>query len=476
MHKIKSIISLCSVIILLLLLFACVSAIAAEGQAQVYKKDPELTPVPQRVVLQDLDGSGYLKNPYLILLLLKGSRYDYPAYSPTGQFLYNPVPWDYNNISAEGIKFDAVSIYYYLTLARRYFQNHFGFNQSWDGETIEGVRVYPFSDDLINGSYPGAPRVTGLNPPSIIFTIPGDPHLGWAPNYNRAFSVVMHEYSHIVFLRYRQRMLFQSPHYSEADAISEGLAVFWPCTIMDEPRYGRTVWLPGIELADLSQNIKFDPTIPDQFGNMIGALTSALWSLREHPRIGKTNAEKLIYTAMRLIPRINAKLGHVTEVCIKAKPSLPSRVAINLKNAYIEGTFANNNIPRIKTSGPIFYMIFTEKEDNIPQVMKINEMRNITITFTNNSPLTVNTPVLISFNPAVNPNVDKPQVNTTYSWRAPPVINPTIQTKVPPKGKVSFNFYITAPQTAGAYSCDWAIQLDGQTGYIVSKDIIVDPY
>ena len=209
---------------------------------------------------------------------------------------------------------------------------------------------------------------------------------------------------------------------------------------------------------------------------MTSALTSALWGLREHPRIGRTNAEKLIYAAMALIPHQDAKLGHVTNVCIQAKSNLPTQVATNLKDAYIQGTFASRNIPLIKTNGSVFNMIFTPKEHNIPEVMKINESRNITITFTNNSPLTVNSPRLIPFNPTVNPNVDKPQVNTNYSWGAPAVINPTVQTKIPPKREVSFNFYITAPQTAGVYSCDWAIQLDGQVGYIVSKDITVDPY
>lgn len=89
--------------------------IAAEGCAQVYKKDPMLTPHPEEVTLQDLDGSGYLKNAYLSLLIKKGSPYDYPAYSSTGNFWYKPVQWDYNHISPEGIRFDSASVYYYLT-------------------------------------------------------------------------------------------------------------------------------------------------------------------------------------------------------------------------------------------------------------------------------------------------------------------------------------------------------------------------
>ena len=97
--------------ILALLLLLPGDAPAADGQAQVYKKDSQLTPAVERVLLQDLDGSGYLCNPYLSLLVKKGSRYDYPAYSLTGQFLYNPTTWNYNNISAEGIKFDVASTY-----------------------------------------------------------------------------------------------------------------------------------------------------------------------------------------------------------------------------------------------------------------------------------------------------------------------------------------------------------------------------
>lgn len=162
MYKIKSLVGIYGIILSGLLFFTCIEAVAAEGYAQAYKKDPELTPILENVVLQDLNTSGYLCNSYLTLLLKKDSHYDYPAYSNSGNFIYTPVLWDYYNISAEGIKFDAASAYYYLTLARRYFYDHFGFKQSWDGEAIEQVLAYLFFEDQIDGVYPESPRVISL--------------------------------------------------------------------------------------------------------------------------------------------------------------------------------------------------------------------------------------------------------------------------------------------------------------------------
>jgi hypothetical protein len=60
-------------------------------------------------------------------VIKKDSPYDYPALAPDGQFLYGPVPWHYKKISPEGLRFDQVSIYYYYTSARKYFEKNFGY-------------------------------------------------------------------------------------------------------------------------------------------------------------------------------------------------------------------------------------------------------------------------------------------------------------------------------------------------------------
>jgi len=196
-------------------------AVAATGRGKVFKKTPGLTPVAEEVVLEDLDGSGHLKNPYLVLLLLAGSAYNYPAVSLSGNFVYEPVSWGVGNISPEGIRFDQVSTYDYLTSARKYFETRFGFRQSRDGRTPDLLRVKMFVDE------PGIDRpqvrcvVTGCE---MLVTVPGDPDLAWAPNYYRS-STTTHEYAHLVF-DYRQQFHY---YYDWRCNCSIGWDYFWQC-------------------------------------------------------------------------------------------------------------------------------------------------------------------------------------------------------------------------------------------------------
>src|SRR3989338_2082230 len=445
-------------------------AVAATGRGKVFKKTPGLTPVAEEVVLEDLDGSGHLKNPYLVLLLLAGSAYNYPAVSLSGNFVYEPVSWGVGNISPEGIRFDQVSTYDYLTSARKYFETRFGFRQSRDGRTPDLLRVKMFVDE------PGIDRpqvrcvVTGCE---MLVTVPGDPDLAWAPNYYRS-STTTHEYAHLVF-DYRQQFQFQSPSHSEAQAVNEGFAIFWPATIIDEPRGNRSTQPPWLPVPDLRNDVFYDPNITGvglRLANQIGALTSTLCDLREHPRVGKTNTERLLYEAMRLVPHTCAVLADVPAKLIDAKAILSTRMPSTLHERYLSGTFARHRIP-LKRNGTLFYATFTEQSHTLPGSLTTGVAQDVRVVFQNNSPLTVDAPKLIAFNPLTNPNVDQPSVIMSYVW-APSPVYPSSASRLSPQGQVSFSFRLTAPSNPGTYACDWALMTpDGQLGPIVSKDVTV---
>lgn len=472
-------------VLLGLCLFNSRQAIAAEGKARVYKIDPETTPSPMLVTLNDLDTSGFLSGPFLALSIKSLSHYDYPAYSPQYQFLYQPTPWNYYNIWAEGLKFDQASVYYYYTLARKYFETRFGFRQALDEYHIDPLSVILFHE-AADG--PVKEVIEGINPRAciVIMGVPGDPGTNplsdFFSNANRAFSKPMHEYTHFVFLRYRQRLQFQEDN-PQAVAINEGLAMFWPCTIMDEPSYNRSFWPPQMseKLTDLRNSVQYNPqdtTTDDQEHgtnrNKILSLATALWKLREHPRIGKTNAEKIIYNAMALIPHRNATLADVSGACSLAKASLPAQVSANLYQ-HIEGVFAKHNISK-KIGSQISIFNFLEVGNTLPETMQVGETKVVAIVFENQASSPAQAPSLVSLNPIVNPNADNPGLLTKYTWDIINPINPQSPATVPPGegDKVVFSFSIKAPLVPGKYACDWAIKLaDGTTSYIVSKDITV---
>ena len=462
-------------------------AIAAEGQARVYTIDPETTPILKVVTLKDLDRSGLLRNPWLILLIRVPSRYaPFRAYSPQGNFLYAPVKWNYYNIQGEGLKFDQASLYYYYTTARHYFTSHFGFQQSLDGRNIEQLKVVIFHE-VKDGSVFGVSGdatcidVTRL---VVICDVPGDPYKavpypdypGFFPNLYRTFGSPMHEYVHLVFMRYRQKLLFVGD-LPEALAISEGLSTFWPCTIVDNPHYNRTLYPPQLPkaLLDLTNDIQYNPGLTNEDkakSNKISSFATALWSLREHPRIGKTNAEKIIYEAMAILPHNNPTLADFSGSCSLAKRTLPPQIANSLHNC-IEGVFAKHNIAS-KIGPNIAIFPFLEVENTIPETMAAGQIKTVTITFKNQAPTLQNAPMLISFNPRVNPNVDNPGVRTDYTWGIINPIQPHSLIGVLPGDKIVFTFSIIAPANLGKYACDWAIKLaNGTVSYTVSKDVTV---
>ncbi|MFC1594141.1 hypothetical protein ACFL38_02315 [Candidatus Omnitrophota bacterium] len=264
--------------------------------AHVYEKDTYLTPALKEVVLDDLDGSGYLKNNYLSLLVLAGSPYDHPPYSLSGDFIYVPYEWDYQNVYIEGLKFDAASTYYYLTKARKYLENKFGFIQP------DRVNVYMFEEDV----WPHSCYVNSFgNPPGseIHLPVPGYPTahgqpIEWNPNYYRGYSTILHEYFHIVFNKYKQDLQYVRIPGHPSEVIDEALAIIWSTTVMDEPVYSADTNLPELGIPDLRVDIMYDPS--GDLGNWIGALTSYLWDLRY--TIGKDNFEQIVWKAMEYIP------------------------------------------------------------------------------------------------------------------------------------------------------------------------------
>ena len=300
---------LTTIIILVACIFFASGVYAQTGQARVYLNDSVVTPNPEIVPLYDLDGSGYLQNQYVVLLVLAGSPYDHRAYSLEGNFIYEPLAWDIHNIIPEGIKFDAASTYYYLTYMRKYLEERFGFNQS-DAQ----LQVYLFADELTGGVDPDVPSITGGVPNFV----PGDT---WGSDHYRCATSVMHEYTHIVFMRYRQNLEFQQGGFghpnTQACGINEALAVFWPCSILNEPVYGSAVCAPGYQPFDLRDDVSYQ--VGGDFENIVRSLSTTFWDLRE--ALGQQVCEQLLWDAMELVPHQNATFRDMRSVLCQVDKS-----------------------------------------------------------------------------------------------------------------------------------------------------------
>ena len=284
---------------------------------------------------------------------------------------------------------------------------------------------------------------------------------------------------------------------SEGSGVNEVFAKFWPSTIMDEPIQGKAIFPDGTAPDDFSKFTYFgDPNAPDPFLNKQNAVLSALWDLREHPRIGKVNTEEMFWQAMWHMPEYHEEPGRkwytapkyedIPRKCIDVIPLLTEFVGkdpstdpdIHAMRNYVISVFAKHIVPQGMET--IFIEDITnETAINIPSHMAVNEKTNVSLTFVNRKNLAFQDPSSIKltrYEPLTNLNRDNPDkqnVKMNASWQCESSYNLPASTVVEPNSSFSFNFDITAPAEPGMYAFDWAIEHDGQIGYVVSRDIMV---
>jgi len=505
------------------------------GTANVYEIDSIVTPDLTTVTF-DLAGTGYLENNYVTLLTEEGTIMDVGTYSLEGNFVYDPVEWDYYNLNDEGIKFDMASAFYYVNRTLSYFKDNFGLEPHYlefatpellsqdDMELLSGSLEGQSGNICINGD--GEVFVSGedqilidedgqqflsdqtlesrlrvflgvysghgsssawydADNYAINIAIPADPRLesDWVPNNMRSWSVMAHETSHLIFNVYRQDNNYQRIDDTESASIDEAYAIFWPCTIVDNPIYCTTTNHPENGVPDLSTDVSCDDS--GSWDNVLAALSSALWNLRQHPRIGKTNAEKIVWEAMAVTPQAGAVKENVPGACLIGKDSLDSDDYIY--DEYIIETFKKHNIetsslsfsesePMLIEGEPtldIIDLAVTEVSNDIPDTLSAQEQLDVTVIFKNNSNEDIYNPELVLHNPETNPNLDNPDLKTDYCWEIEePVYSESVN--IAPGQEMIFSFSIKAPTYGGTYMCDLAVMTDGEILNVLNKDIAID--
>jgi zinc metalloprotease ZmpB len=160
---------------------------------------PALASAYHDVVLTDLDGSGFLRGAWAVIVSETGN----PAYSPTNTFRYR----------RNQDEFEQVMAYYWVTAAQRYIQS-LGFGTSRRPVNMEPQRL----------------RINQWGVDNSFATEKKDEirlGKGGVDDAEDA-EVILHEYGHAI--HFAQNFSFST---TEADAISEGFGDYWAATVAD---------------------------------------------------------------------------------------------------------------------------------------------------------------------------------------------------------------------------------------------------
>ena len=177
---------------------------ALQDQSLTDQKDADyaaLAPAYRRVTLTNLDGSGYLRGDWVVIVSETGS----PAFSPAGTF-------DYNRRQDQ---FEQVMAYYWITEAQNYIQR-LGF----------GAGLFP----AVNKE-PQRVRINQWGADNSFFTDKKDElrfGKGGVDDAEDA-EVILHEYGHAI--QDAQQTPFGFGFSIEARSIGEGFADYWAATV-----------------------------------------------------------------------------------------------------------------------------------------------------------------------------------------------------------------------------------------------------
>ena len=160
---------------------------------------PALAPAYHDVVLTDLDGSGFLRGAWAVIVSETGN----PAYSPTNTFRYR----------RNQDEFEQVMAYYWVTAAQRYNQSlGFGTSRRPVNKEPQRLRINQWGVDNSFATEKKDEIRLGK---------------GGVDDAEDA-EVILHEYGHAI--HFAQNFSFST---TEAGAISEGFGDYWAATVAD---------------------------------------------------------------------------------------------------------------------------------------------------------------------------------------------------------------------------------------------------
>jgi zinc metalloprotease ZmpB len=252
-----------------------------QDQSLTDRKDADyaaLAPAYRRVTLTNLDGSGYLRGDWAVIISETGN----PAFSPAGTF-------DYHRNQDE---FEQVMAYYWITEAQNYIQRlGFGAGGLFPGVNDEPQRV----------------RINQWGADNSFFTDKKDElrfGKGGVDDAEDA-EVILHEYGHA--MQDAQQSPFGFGFSIEARSIGEGFADYWavtvsslvaptadPACVADWDSVSYTASAPHC-LRRVDTNLHYPEDLNGRVHHDGMIWSRALWDIRK--AIGATQADTVILNA-----------------------------------------------------------------------------------------------------------------------------------------------------------------------------------
>lgn len=252
-----------------------------QDQSLTDRKDADyaaLAPAYHRVTLTNLDGSGYLRGDWAVIVSETGN----PAFSPAGAF-------DYRRNQDE---FEQVMAYYWITEAQNYIQRlGFGAGGLFPGVNDEPQRV----------------RINQWGADNSFFTDKKDElrfGKGGVDDAEDA-EVILHEYGHAI--QDAQQAPFGFGFSIEARSIGEGFADYWavtvsslvaptadPACVADWDAVSYTASAPHC-LRRVDTNLHYPEDLNGRVHHDGMIWSRALWDIRK--AIGATQADTVILNA-----------------------------------------------------------------------------------------------------------------------------------------------------------------------------------
>tara|TARA_Y100000310_G_scaffold329724_1_gene400106 strand:- start:63 stop:1025 length:963 start_codon:yes stop_codon:yes gene_type:complete len=254
--------------------------------ARVYRIDPLLTPNTEIVVLNNLDGSGYLRGSYIDVLNYCGSEPDgciagRRVNSSNNVFVYEPIEYGYPNYfgisdtTDEGHQFDETMAYYAGDTIAQYFFDNFDFELE-----IISILLYTPGDLYCRGIGMGCTDADGN-----IYIPP--PNRGPVNNM-RDVKGIMHEYVHNAYHDYRN---------NPPTILDEGYAIYFASSVVDDSKYSLYMNIENPKNIDNNYQINDSDHYLRPF-----AFAAALWDARNKldGTIGKIEFDKLVFESWKL--------------------------------------------------------------------------------------------------------------------------------------------------------------------------------
>ncbi len=256
----------------------------ARGKGRIYLSNPAEDPSLHVVTLGNMISSAELKGRHVVVV-----NEDYPeARSGNGSFIYQPAD----------THFDEVMVYYHVDSVSEYFR---GLDPSIENFMREGGRIQAFvhaGDEMDNAYYD--PATNGL-----YFGDGGG--RGRLNDLAKEAAVIYHEYTHAV-------LDYINPDLKgeEADALHEGYADYFACSLTDDGQIGEWVVAERGEphLRDLTGKKRYPRDLKGDAHADSEIWSGTCWELRS--LLGKRKSDCLVYECMHFLPEFASFLDAAT--------------------------------------------------------------------------------------------------------------------------------------------------------------------